>query len=77
MRTTLTLADDVAAAVEQLRRQDDVGVSEAVNRLVRRGLVAPAAKRMPFRQSTAHIGLTVDVTNVAEALEQLDGPRAT
>lgn len=32
MRTTLTLADDVAAAaVEKLRRERSIGLSEAVN----------------------------------------------
>ncbi|MEA2130053.1 MAG: hypothetical protein QOJ85_2944, partial [Solirubrobacteraceae bacterium] len=38
MRTTLTLADDVAAAVEKLRRERSIGLSEAVNELVRAGL---------------------------------------
>jgi hypothetical protein len=39
MRTTLTLADDVAAAVEALRRERSSGISEAVNELCRAGLV--------------------------------------
>lgn len=73
MRTTITLARDVAAAVRRLRRERGYGVSEAVNRLARAGLAArrPGA---PFRQRAARIGLRVDVTNVAEALEVLDGP---
>lgn len=73
MRTTVTLSDDVAAAVERLRRERSIGVSEAVNELVRRGLAADSPRR-PFRQRTRRIGLRVDVTNVAEAVETLDGP---
>lgn len=75
MRTTITIDDDVAAAVELLRREQGLGVSEAVNRLARAGLTRKA-DRTAFRQRTARIGLTVDVTNVAEALENLDGPSA-
>jgi Arc/MetJ family transcription regulator len=73
MRTTVQLDDDVAAAVEQVRRERDVGLSEAVNQLVRRGLRRQPA-RQPFLQRTAELGRMIDVSNVAEALEQLDGP---
>lgn len=73
MRTTVTLAPDVAAAVERVRRERGVGVSEAVNELVRTGLrVKPSSKA--FQQRTFKSGLKVDVTNVAEALEILEGP---
>lgn len=73
MRTTITFDDDVAAAVERLRRLEGVGVSEAVNRLVRAGLVGrPGGPRRAFRQRSHRLGLRVDVSNVAEALEQLD-----
>jgi hypothetical protein len=75
MRTTVNLDDDVAVAVDRLRRERGVGVSEAVNRLARAGL-RQKPRRTPFRQRTAAIGLRVDVTNVADALEQLDGPSA-
>src|SRR4051794_32418857 len=40
MRTTVTLADDVAAAVDRLRREEGLGLSEAVNKLARAGLTA-------------------------------------
>jgi len=33
MRTTVDLDDDVAAAIDQLRRGASVGLSDAVNRL--------------------------------------------
>jgi hypothetical protein len=52
-----------------------MGVSEALNRLARAGLLAKS-DRPQFRQRTAHLALRVDVTNVAEALEALDGPSA-
>jgi hypothetical protein len=75
MRTTLTLADDVAAAVEKLRRERSIGVSEAVNELVRAGLTKQE-RPAPFRQKTHDLGRGIDVTNVADAIETLDGPAA-
>ncbi len=73
MRTTVSLDEDVAAAVRRLRRERGIGVSEALNRLARAGLaVKPSGQ--PFRQRAVKLGLKVDVTNVAEALELLDGP---
>lgn len=73
MRTTVSLDDDTAAAVEALRRAQGVGLSEAVNMLIRAGLTVPR-QAQPFRQRSARIGLRVDVSNVADALETLDGP---
>ena len=75
MRTTLTLADDVAAAVEQLRRERSIGMSEAVNELVRAGLTKQE-KAAPFRQKAHDLGSGIDVDNVADAIETLDGPSA-
>lgn len=75
MRTTITLADDVLAAVERLRRERSMGVSEAVNELIRAGLAA-GRRRQRFRQRTHRLGVRLDVTNVAEAIETLDGPSA-
>jgi hypothetical protein len=74
MRTTVTLDKDVAAAVQQLRRKEDIGLSEAVNRIARAGL-AVKADRPQFVQQTIDMGpFNVDVSNVAEALEILEGP---
>lgn len=67
--------DDVARAVEQLRRDRDLGMSAAVNELVRAGLRLPR-QRSRFRQRSTDLGLRVDATNVAEALDLLDGPDA-
>ncbi len=73
MRTTVTLGDDVAAAVERVRQDRGIGMSEAINDLVRAGLVQ-RKERPNFVQKTYPMGLMIDVSNVAEALEQLDGP---
>jgi len=75
MRTTLSLDDDVAAAVQRLREKRNLGLSEAVNELVRAGLAAPP-RRKAFRQRTANLGIRIDVSSVADALEHLDGPGA-
>lgn len=48
---------------------------EAIIQLVRRGSHVRAAAT-PFRQATRPLGLRTDVSNVAEALELLDGPGA-
>ena len=74
VRTTVNLADDVAAAVEQLRRERSLGLSEAINELARSGLTRQAEQHPHFVQRTHKLGLTVDVTDVAEALEQIEGP---
>lgn len=63
---------DTARGIEALRRERGLGKSEAVNELIRRGLVAQSA-RPPFRQRTASLGVSVDVSSVADALEVLNG----
>lgn len=72
MRTTITFDDDTAAVVEQFRRERGVGVSAAVNELLRRG----AAHREPrprFVQETSPGGALIDVTCISEALEYAEG----
>ena len=75
MRTTITFENDVAAAIDEVRRQRHVGVSAAVNELVRRGLAAgdPSGR---FVQATSAGRARVDVGNVAEVLDLLDGAAA-
>ena len=75
MRTTITLDPDVAAAIERLRRHRGVGLSEVVNDLARAGLRSREPRRA-FRQRSVDLGLRVDVSNVAEALDVLEGPGA-
>lgn len=71
MRTTFTLDDDVAVEVERLRRDEGIGLSEAVNRLIRAGLAAPK-KRAVYRHRGVEVGLKMDVTDIASVLEILD-----
>ncbi len=71
MRTTVTLDDDVASAIEKLRRDRSIGFSEEVNELIRAGLLGKPPTRA-FRQRSRDMGLRIDVTDVAEALDILD-----
>ena len=71
MRTTFTLDDDVAAAVERLRRAEGIGISEAVNRLIRQGLARPKQRRR-YEHRSADVGLRVDVTDIGAVLDVLD-----
>lgn len=73
MRTTINLDPDVAAAVDRLRRNEGLGLSEALNRLARAGLARPP-RRARFKQRTADMGAMIDVSNVAEVLELIEGP---
>ncbi len=73
MRTTVTLAKDVAIAVDRVRKERGLGVSGAINALIREGLSRAPAKE-PFVQRTTDGGALVDVNNVSEALDLLEGP---
>jgi len=75
MRTTITFSADVAAAIEQHRRQKSIGLSEVVNDLVRAGLTADRPSTR-FAQTSHDLGFGIDVANVGDALETLDGPSA-
>lgn len=69
----MTLAKDVAAAVDAERRRRVVGVSEVVNELVRAGLARRSATA-PFRQLTSPMGVPrMPVDDVAGLLEALEG----
>lgn len=75
MRTTVTLADDVAAGIEKVRRERDLGLSEAVNDLIRAGLTTKRESYV-FRQVSHDMGMKIDVSNIGDALETLEGPAA-
>jgi hypothetical protein len=72
MRTTITIADDVAAEMARLRQEEGLGPSEALNTLARRGMASAARPRADYVHHSAPVGLLVDVTNVAEVLDLLD-----
>lgn len=71
MRTTITLDDDVAAAVDAVRRRDGIGPSEAVNNLIRQGLVNQPRNQTYEHRSVA-MGARVDVSNIGAVLDLLD-----
>jgi len=71
VRTTISIDPDNLAAIEALRREGDRGLSETVNDLIRSALRSrPERKR--FVQPTFSVGVKIDVTHVADALELLD-----
>lgn len=71
MRTTLKLDDDVVAELERLRRDEGLGLSEAVNVLIRRGLAQPR-RRTEYEHRSADVGLRIDVTDIGAVLDVLD-----
>jgi hypothetical protein len=78
VRTTLTLDDDVAAALERVRKTRDSSLKDLVNEALRRGLRemgARAKRREPFRTQTVALGrLRIGgIDNVAEALAIAEG----
>jgi hypothetical protein len=71
MRTTITLADDVAAGIEQARRERGLGLSEAVNDLVRAGLMNRGATQQ-VESPTYDMGIGIDIRNIGEAIEMIE-----
>jgi hypothetical protein len=66
MRATLTIDDDVAAMLEQLRGSRDASPKELINEALRRGLrdmAAPAAGRPPYQTPSVDLG-TPRITNI-------------
>lgn len=78
MRTTLTLDDDIAVAIDRLRRKEKLGLKEIVNRALRFGLrhletqVEPRAR---FQTAEVSLGrcLLGDLVSVSEALAVAEG----
>jgi predicted transcriptional regulator len=73
MRTTLTLDDDVAAAIERLRRARDASLKDIVNEALRRGLVELTKhpkQREPFQTQVVALGRLrlASIDNVSESL---------
>jgi hypothetical protein len=80
MRTTLTLDDDVAIAIERRRRQLDHTLKEEVNDLLRAGLAQVEGGRQQralrrFRVEPFAAGeLLIDIADVSAALDIAEGP---
>ena len=76
MRTTLTLEPDVAVMLAEYRRRHALGLKEAVNEVLRRGLTAVMPQRSPgrpFKTEAIDHGraLVPNADDVAEILEHL------
>lgn len=72
MRTTITVAEDVAAEMERLRRQEGLGPSDALNLLARRGMARARLPRIRYVHASDALGLRVDVSNIGDVLDLLD-----
>jgi hypothetical protein len=75
VRTTVNVDDDVAAEVARLRREQGLGLSDALNLLARRGIAATPPRRAAFRQESMDLGARVDLADIGAVLELLDDPR--
>ncbi len=78
MRTTLTLDDDVAARLRAEVRKSGRSFRETVNRVLRLGLNARAtpvrSRKFVVRSRALNLKEGVNLDNVAELLERLEGP---
>jgi hypothetical protein len=72
VRTTISLDDDVAAAVQEQRRERSLGLSVVVNSLLREALAKQKQPRRQYVHTSRRLGLKLDVSDVADALEVLD-----
>jgi hypothetical protein len=78
MRTTLTIDDDVAMALERMRKSRDASLKEIVNDVLRRGLKdmnAPQKPRPRFRTRAVDLGESriPNLDNIAEVLAVAEG----
>jgi hypothetical protein len=78
MRTTLTLDDDVAAMLDQVRKERGLALKSVVNSALREGLermAAPPAPRPRFKTKTLPPSecLLPNLDNIAEVLETIEG----
>jgi hypothetical protein len=76
MRTTLTLEDDVAAAIEHRRREHRNSLKQEVNELLRVGLQhvdEPRPEAPPFRVEPIDCGgLLIDIDDMGPVYDMLD-----
>lgn len=71
----MTLDDDVVQVVEQVRRERGIGISAALNEVVRRGAAVKPDLEVPFVQTVSSLGgARVPLDDIAGALELIEGP---
>ena len=73
MRTTLTIDDDVAATLEQVRRKRDISLKDVINEALRLGLRDMTNRQNPhgvFRTESVDLGRLkiASIDNIAETL---------
>ena len=78
MRTTLTLDDDVAAALERLRKTCNASLKDLINDALRRGLMDMSkrtARHERFRTRSVALGQLriAGLDNIGEALAIAEG----
>ena len=78
MRTTLTLDDDVAVALERRRRAGDASLKDIVNDALRRGLsdlTTRPKQREPFQTQSVALGRLrlPSIDNISESLAVAEG----
>jgi len=73
MRTTLTIDDDVAAMLEQLRKKRGAVLERLINEALRRGLLEMA--RSPIRTRSVDLGRVriASIDNIGEVLAEGEG----
>jgi len=74
----LTIDDDVAAAIERLRRGRDASLREIVNEALRRGIKemsTPTKQRKAFRTRSVRLGAlqVPSLDNIVEVLAVAEG----
>jgi len=82
MRTTLTIDDDVAAMLAQLRVGRDASLKELVNEALRRGLrdmSTPPKQRKPYRTRSVDLGTPRigNIDNISEVLAAIESPQSS
>ncbi len=78
MRTTLTIEEDVAVQLEDVRRRERRSLKAVINEALRRGLQEMRserkAARKPFKTRTFDTGEPLfSIDNIAEALAYAEG----
>ena len=71
MRTTLTIDDDLAARLKAEMRREGLTLKQVVDRLLRRGLRAPAAAKKRYRVRARSLGARPGI-NYSKTHEMLD-----
>ena len=72
MRTTVTLDEDVAAAVKRVAQERGLSFKEALNSAIRAGLRSNPANGRTYRMPSRRLGLRPD-TDLTKALQLASG----